>query len=170
MGVWIENTDAPCKGKSVNYQCFCPYRAHCFWWLFTSGRCPGLCASAPSVRAALTFDTPSTGNHSFPTNNSTLKKWTTFALQNESFCSLKGVLLPFKTSPFALQKESFCFPVILRHAVEDVTDELYAFIFSELAVRLLLCCSLRQERGWQPILWRKQQNVGIVLPSMTFFL
>ena len=26
---------------------------------FTTGRCPGLCASAPSVRAALTFDTPS---------------------------------------------------------------------------------------------------------------
>ncbi len=78
--------------------------------------------------------------------------------------------MPFKTSPFALQKESFCFAVHLRHVVGDVTDELYAFIFSELAVRLLLCCSLRQERGWQPILWRKQQNVGIVLPSMTFFL
>ena len=78
--------------------------------------------------------------------------------------------MPFKTSPFAFQKESFCFPVLLRHAVEDVTNEPYAFIFSELAVRLLFCCSLRQECGWQSILWRKQQNVGIVLPSMTFFL
>ena len=78
--------------------------------------------------------------------------------------------MPIKTSPFALQKESFCFAVILHHAIEDVTDGLYVFIFSELAVRLLFCCSLRQERGWQPILWRKQQNVGIVLPSMTFFL
>ena len=78
--------------------------------------------------------------------------------------------MPFKTSPFALQKESFCFTVILRHVVGCATNELYSFIFSELAVRLLFCCSLRQERGWQPILWRKQQNVGIVLPSMTFFL
>ena len=31
-----------------------------------------------------------------------------FALQNESFYTPKGVLLPFKTSPFAHQKESFC--------------------------------------------------------------
>ena len=78
--------------------------------------------------------------------------------------------MPFKTSPFALQKESFCFAVILWHAVGRATNEPYAFIFSELAVQLLLCCSLRQECGWQSILWRKQQNVGIVLPSMTFFL
>ena len=55
--------------------------------------------------------------------------------------------MPFKTSPFALQKESFCFTAILRHAVEDVTDELYAFIFRELAVRLLLDHCLSQERG-----------------------
>ena len=78
--------------------------------------------------------------------------------------------MPIKTSPFALQKESFCFTVILRHVVGCATNELYSFIFSELAVQLLFCCSLRQECGWQPILWRKQQNVGIVLPSMTFFL
>ena len=76
----------------------------------------------------------------------------------------------FKTSPFALQKESFCFAVVLQHAPLGVTNGLYAFIFSELAVWLLLCCSLRQECDWQPFLWRKQQNVGIVLPSMTFFL
>ena len=78
--------------------------------------------------------------------------------------------MSFKTNPFALQKESFCFTVILRHVVGCATNELYSFIFSELAVQLLFCCSLRQERGWQPILWCKQQNVGIVLPSMTFFL
>ena len=78
--------------------------------------------------------------------------------------------MPFKTSPFALQKESFCFAVVLQHAPSGVTNGLYVFIFSELAVRLLLCCTLRQECDWQPILWRKQQNVGIVLPSMTFFL
>ena len=78
--------------------------------------------------------------------------------------------MPFKTSPFALQKESFCFAVILQHAVEDVTNELYAFIFRELAVRLLLDHCLSQECGCCSILWRKQQNVGIVLPSMTFFL
>ena len=78
--------------------------------------------------------------------------------------------MPFKTSPFALQKESFCFPVLLRHVVGCTTNELYAFIFRELAVRLLLGHYLSQECGWQSILWRKQQNVGIVLPSMTFFL
>ena len=30
-----------------------------------------------------------------------------FALQNESFCSPKRVLLPTKRSPFAVQKDSF---------------------------------------------------------------
>ena len=27
LGKSITNTNAPCRGKSVNYQCFCPYRA-----------------------------------------------------------------------------------------------------------------------------------------------
>ncbi len=26
LGKSITKTNAPCKGKSVNYQCFCPYR------------------------------------------------------------------------------------------------------------------------------------------------
>ena len=29
LGKSITNTNAPCKGKSVNYQCFCPCRAFC---------------------------------------------------------------------------------------------------------------------------------------------
>ena len=160
----------PVGAKALIINAFALTRRIVFGGFLPQGGALGYVLLPLSGRAALNFDTPSTDNHSFPTNNSTLKKWTPFALQNESFCSLKGVLLPFKTSPFALQKESFCFPVILCHVVWRATNEPYAFIFSELAVRLLLCCSLRQERGWQPILWRKQQNVGIVLPSMTFFL
>ena len=31
LGKSITNTNAPCKGKSVNYQCFCPCRALCYY-------------------------------------------------------------------------------------------------------------------------------------------
>ena len=52
LGKSIAKTNAPCKGKSVNYQCFCPYRAFGLYLSVHPGRCPGLCASAPSGRAA----------------------------------------------------------------------------------------------------------------------
>lgn len=36
------------------------------------------------------------------------RKCSPFALQNESFCKSKGVLLHIKTNPFSVEKESFC--------------------------------------------------------------
>ena len=37
-------SSTPCKGKSVNYQCFCPCRAFCFYQSVHPGRCHGLWA------------------------------------------------------------------------------------------------------------------------------
>ena len=44
LGKSIANHNAPCKGKSVNYQCFCPYRAFCYFQSVHPRRCLGLCA------------------------------------------------------------------------------------------------------------------------------
>ena len=44
LGKSIPNNNAPCKGKSVNYQCFCPCRAFCFYQSVHPRRCLGLWA------------------------------------------------------------------------------------------------------------------------------
>ena len=44
LGKSIANHNAPCKGKSVNYQCFCPCRAFCYFQSVHPRRCLGLCA------------------------------------------------------------------------------------------------------------------------------
>ena len=44
LGKSITNTNAPCKGKSVNYQCFCPCRAFCYFQSVHPRCCLGLCA------------------------------------------------------------------------------------------------------------------------------
>ena len=44
LGKSIANTNAPCRGKSVNYQCFCSYRAFRFYQSVHPRRCLGLCA------------------------------------------------------------------------------------------------------------------------------
>ena len=62
MGKSITNTDAPCKGKSVNYQCFCPCRAFCYFQFVHPRRCLGLCAFGAFSPLCLTFDTSSYGN------------------------------------------------------------------------------------------------------------
>ncbi len=46
--------NAPCKGKSIHYQHFCPYRVLCFGCI-TPRALPGLGASAPSVRTTFDF-------------------------------------------------------------------------------------------------------------------
>ena len=44
LGKSITNTNAPCRGKSVNYQCFCPCRAFCYFQSVHPRCCLGLCA------------------------------------------------------------------------------------------------------------------------------
>ena len=44
LGKSITNTNAPCRGKSVNYQCFCPCRAFCCFQSVHPRCCLGLCA------------------------------------------------------------------------------------------------------------------------------
>ena len=59
LGKSIANHYAPCKGKSVNYQCFCPCRAFCYFQSVHPRRCLGLCAFGAFSPFCLTFDTPS---------------------------------------------------------------------------------------------------------------
>ena len=59
LGKSITNTNAPCKGKSVNYQCFCPCRAFCCFQSVHPRRCLGLCAFGAFSPLCLTFDTSS---------------------------------------------------------------------------------------------------------------
>ena len=59
LGKSIANHYAPCKGKSVNYQCFCPCRAFCYFQSVHPRRCLGLCAFGAFIPFCLTFDTPS---------------------------------------------------------------------------------------------------------------
>ncbi len=59
LGKSITNTNAPCKGKSVNYQCFCPCRAFCYFQSVHPRRCLGLCAFWAFSPLCLTFDTSS---------------------------------------------------------------------------------------------------------------
>ena len=59
QGKSITNTNAPCKGKSVNYQCFCPCRAFCYFQSVHPRRCLGLCAFGAFSPLCLTFDTSS---------------------------------------------------------------------------------------------------------------
>ena len=56
LGKSITNTNAPCKGKSVNYQCFCPCRAFCYFQSVHPRRCLGLCAFWAFSPLCLTFD------------------------------------------------------------------------------------------------------------------
>ena len=55
LGKSITNTNAPCKGKSVNYQCFCPCRAFCYFQSVHPRRCLGLCAFGAFSPLCLTF-------------------------------------------------------------------------------------------------------------------
>ena len=57
LGKSIANHNAPCKGKSVNYQCFCPCRAFCYFQSVHPRRCLGLCAFGAFSPLCLTFDT-----------------------------------------------------------------------------------------------------------------
>ena len=98
LGESITNTNAPCKGKSVNYQCFCPCRAFCCFQSVHPRRCPGLCAFWAFSPLCLTFDTSSKVFPSFYCRFSSV-------FQKESFCLSKRVLLHSKTSPFAYKKE-----------------------------------------------------------------
>ena len=59
LGKSIANHNAPCKGKSVYYQCFCPCRAFCYFQSVHPRRCLGLCAFGAFSPFCLTFDTPS---------------------------------------------------------------------------------------------------------------
>ena len=58
LGKSIANHYAPCKGKSVNYQCFCPCRAFCYFQSVHPRRCLGLCAFWAFSLLCLTFDIP----------------------------------------------------------------------------------------------------------------
>ena len=49
---------APCKGKSVDNECFCPYMAY-YYNIRLPRRCPGLGAIWAFSPHCLSFDTPS---------------------------------------------------------------------------------------------------------------
>ena len=100
LGKSIANHNAPCKGKSVNYQCFCPCRAFCCFQSVHPRHCPGLCAFWAFSPLCLTFDTSSKVFPSFYCRFSSV-------FQKESFCLSKRVLLDSKTNPFGEQNESF---------------------------------------------------------------
>ena len=50
LGKSIANHNAPCKGKSVNYQCFCPCRAFCYFNPYTQGAALGYVLLGLSAR------------------------------------------------------------------------------------------------------------------------
>ena len=112
LGKSITKTNAPCKGKSVDYQCFCPCRAFCYFQSVHPRRCLGLCAFGAFSPLCLTFDTSSCcfnvsqriGAVVYPRKFSLKSPKNPLAFQKESFCIPNVVLLHSKRSPFALQK------------------------------------------------------------------
>ena len=102
LGKSIPNNNAPCKGKSVNYQCFCPCRAFCYFLSVHPRRFLGLCAYWAFSPRCLPFDYTLLLLFEIRGNSPQNLK--------DSFCLPIVVLLPFKRTPFAHQKDSFCIP------------------------------------------------------------
>ena len=50
LGKSITKTNAPCKGKSVNYQCFCPCRRFAIFNPYTQGAALGYVLFGLSAR------------------------------------------------------------------------------------------------------------------------
>ena len=100
LGKSITNTNAPCKGKSVNYQCFCPCRAFCYFQSVHPRRCLGLCAFGAFCPLCLTFD-------------SLLNCWTVqFRLQ------LKRLRTVFQHSR-SVGDEYYCMTIVVQQTLEQ---------------------------------------------------
>ena len=114
LGKSITNTNAPCKGKSVNYQCFCPCRAFCYFQSVHPRRCLGLCAFwafSPSSLITIqdcTIQNRRRSREQFKTRNSKLPQATNSKLNNSKSQAQPRTIQNSKLKTHKSRSDKYC--------------------------------------------------------------